>query len=187
MGKCCSVWTQCILGAILPWILHTISLFSNWWVIEDGRKIGLFYQTAEDGSSSMSIPDQASLGLQCTSFCLLTLSTISCVTSIKIFGPDKDDYIDNDDDDTCITCCCGAFYCSIFLYICTSFLIFGGCVRFGSFYPLEKMGVSFYLALSSFLIMWLAILIFFIDLLCKKKKEDKVYETLLEKIYSDAL
>ncbi|WAR26434.1 hypothetical protein MAR_012138 [Mya arenaria] len=30
------------------------------------------------------------------------------------------------------------------------------------------------------------ILIFFIDLLCKKKKEDKVYETLLEKIYSDA-
>jgi len=37
------------------------------------------------------------------------------------------------------------------------FLIFGGCVRFGTLYSLVYMGASFYLNLTSFLIMWLSV------------------------------
>jgi len=49
MGRFCTAWTQFVLCVLLPWLLHTISLFSNWWVVIDGHYIGLFYEKDSNG------------------------------------------------------------------------------------------------------------------------------------------
>ena len=49
MGEFCAVWFQYITVALFPFILQTVSLFSNLWAVKDGYTIGLFYKSTPDG------------------------------------------------------------------------------------------------------------------------------------------
>ncbi|XP_045175830.2 uncharacterized protein LOC123536582 [Mercenaria mercenaria] len=185
MGTRCVVWCQVTFGILVPWCLQMIGVFSPYWLIENGVSKGLFYQRLADGSPHLEVLDQATLGLQTTSVILLLFCAISCCITAGIYGPDEDGDIDNAYRScNTINCCC--FFCNLGFYVIASILMLSGCWRFGSQFPMENIGVSFYLCLSSFLLIWLMIFIFICDQVCKKKRDDGVYHTLTQKIYEDA-
>ncbi|XP_060577342.1 uncharacterized protein LOC132734585 [Ruditapes philippinarum] len=186
MGLRCVVWCQVSFGIIIPWLLHTFAVFSPFWLIEDGVMKGLFYQRLANGSPYLEVLDQATLGLQTTSFILLLFCLISCCITASVYGPDEDGDIENEFR-SCFGCNCLWFYCNIGVYVITSILMMSGCWRLGSLFPMEHIGPSFYLCLSSFLLIWLSVFIFICDHVCKRRHADSVYHTLIEKIYDGAL
>lgn len=187
MGARCIIWTQVTFAIFIPCFFQVTGVFSTLWLVEDGIKKGLFYQTLPGGSIHMEVLDQATLGLQATSAILLLLCAVSCFITTKVYGPDEDGDISNDEDSSCYTFNCLWFYCNIGIYIIASILMLSGCWRIGSQFPMENMGVSFYLCLSSFLLMWLMVVIFICDHICKKRRAEGVFYTLLNKIYEDAI
>jgi hypothetical protein len=63
--------------------------------------------------------DQATLGLQMTSFILLLFCLISCCITAGVYGPDEYGDIDNEFR-SCFGCNCLWFYCNIGVYVITS-------------------------------------------------------------------
>ncbi|XP_045164002.2 uncharacterized protein LOC123528323 isoform X2 [Mercenaria mercenaria] len=64
-------------------------------------------------------------------------------------------------------------------YNVDGFVMLAACVRFAAIFPMKKIGYAFYHNMAIFCFIWLVVLIFICDHICKRRRDENVFHTLV--------
>ncbi|XP_053388434.1 uncharacterized protein LOC128551557 [Mercenaria mercenaria] len=176
------IFGQISLLSHFPTIL-TISLpFSPLWLIEsDGTKRGLINQQLKDSQTldyNVDVLDGTTLGLLILAIVLLWIHGI-IFTAFGCMLVKRMLVMRRTPSGLCNKVFIKCVHVSIGLYIIASFVMLTACARFAAIFPMEKISYAFYVTMTIFCYIWLVVLIFICDHICKRRRDENVFHTLV--------
>ncbi|XP_053388433.1 uncharacterized protein LOC128551556 [Mercenaria mercenaria] len=177
MKRSVVIFGQISLLSHCPTFFTTILPFSPLWLIQsDGTKRGLINQQLKDSQTpdyNVDVLDGTTLGLLILAIVLLWIhgiifTAVGCMFVMR-----------RTPSGLCYKVFIKCVYVSIGLYIIASFVMLTACVRFAAIFPMEKISYAFYVTMTIFCYIWLVVLIFICDHICKRRRDENVFHTLV--------
>ncbi|XP_053388435.1 uncharacterized protein LOC128551558 [Mercenaria mercenaria] len=160
-----------------PTFYTTLMLLSSQWLIQsDGTNRGLINQQLKDSQTldyNVDVLDEATLGL------LILVNVFLWIQGIIFTAVECMLLMKSAPSGLCHKVFIKCVYISIGLYIIASFVMLAACVRFAAIFPMKKIGYAFFHNMAIFCFIWLVVLIFICDHICKRRRDENVFHTLV--------